>query len=424
MGRIGKWTLALAALAAAGRAGAVDMTGYFRSSIGGNSRGGGQACYQTPGMAYKLRLGNECETYGEWGFSQSVYKDKAGVEWKVGFMLDYVTKSSATGEPLEKFSTGGDNFIGLQQNWASVTIPQWGGMQFWAGQEYYRRENIDMIDFFYLNTSEPGAGVQDVDLHKLGKLSFSVFQTKGTVSTAGPTEGSADFRRAFWRPDLRVYGIPVNPNGTLEVDLNVVMNSRNQGAPKLPNEASVGPWITVEHTQTNLTPGGYNKLAVQWASGPATQMGPGAPASLDKGDRQLRVLDQLLLQPSLKLQTLVGGTFAAIKVAGARQTQWGLFGRPVYYLSDLFKLQGDLGFTQVKPKGESARNLFKLTFAPTITPAPGADGGFFVRPEIRAFVTYASWNRTAADATPPPGQGLLGTELHGFSFGTSVEAWF
>lgn len=423
MRRMRRVALVLAALAIAGDARAVDMTGYFRSSIGGNSRGGGQACFQTPGMAYKLRLGNECETYGEWGFSQSVYKDKSGMEWKVGFMIDYVTKSSSTGEVLEKVPTGGDNFIGLQQNWASVTVPQWGGLQFWAGQQYYRRENIDMIDFFYLNTSEPGAGVQDVDLRKFGKLAFSVFQTKAPVG-AGDAKGAADFRRAFWRPDLRIYGIPVNRNGTLEIDVNAVIDSRNQGTAKAANEPGVSPWITVEHTQNNVTPGGYNKLVVQWATGLAAQMGLGAPPDLDKGDRQFRVLDQLLLQPSLKLQALVGGSFAAIKLAGARQTQWGIFGRPVYYLSDLFKLQGDLGFTQVKPKGEAARNLFKLTFAPTITPAPGADGGFFVRPEIRAFVTYASWNRAAADAPSPPGQGLLGTQLHGFSFGASVEAWF
>ncbi len=76
--------LSLAVLASAGRARAVDVTGYLRSSVAGNSRGGGQACYQTPGMAYKLRLGNECETYAEWGFSQSVYKDKSGVEWRSG----------------------------------------------------------------------------------------------------------------------------------------------------------------------------------------------------------------------------------------------------------------------------------------------------------------------------------------------------
>ncbi len=423
MRRMGWGALAAAVLALGGRARAVDMTGYFRSSIGGNSRGGGQACYQTPGMAYKLRLGNECETYGEWGFSQSVYKSKAGVEWKVGFMLDYVTKSSATGEPLEKFSTGGDNFIGLQQNWASVTVPQWGGAQFWAGQEYYLRENVDMIDFFYLNLSEPGAGVQDVDLHRFGKLAFSVFQTKAKVAT-GASAGAADFGRAFWRPDVRVYGIPVNANGTLEVDANAVIVSRNPGTPAVADEPSFSPWITVEHTQTHLTPGGYNKLAIQWATGAATQMAPGAPPNLDRNDRQFRIVEQALLQPSLKLQALVGGTFAAIKQAGARQTQWGVFARPVYYLNDLFKLQGDLGFTQVKPKGAAARNLFKVTFAPTVTPAPGAEGGFFVRPEIRVFVTYASWNRASADATPPPGQGLLGSQLHGFSFGTSVEAWF
>jgi maltoporin len=202
----------------------------------------------------------------------------------------------------------------------------------------------------------------------------------------------------------------------------VVLSSRNKDLAKAPNEGTVGPWLTLEHTQTGITEGGYNKAVVQWAAGPAYKMDHGAPASLDKNNRQFRFIDQLLLQPSLQIQALVGGTFASIKVDGAKQTQWGIFGRPVYYLNEWFKLQGDLGYTQVKPKDQDALGMFKATFAPTLTPAPGSEGGFFVRPEIRVFVTYANWNDAAA--TAGVASGLLGDKKSGFSYGTSVETWF
>lgn len=430
------WVAAAAALLAyAVPARAVDFYGYFRDSIAGNSRGGAQACFKTPGMDYKLRLGNECDAYAEWGFEQSIWKDKAGTEFKVGFMFDYF--------PSVMGNTGEVTDFAVQQGYVKVKFPQWGGMQAWAGKQYYRRENIDMIDFFYLNTSEPGVGVEDVDLG-FGKMAASVFATKsaGTVVNANPPgspAGSNDFAYAYWRPDIRVYGIPfLWQNSSIELDANAVIVSKNKDVADLsPNQATAGFWVTAEHTQEALM-GGSNKLAVQWANGPAAQQGPGAPAfgadPLNKDNMQFRVLDQLLLQPSLKFQTLIGGMvqwktqFVGTGAATSKQkfTQWGVFGRPVYYLSDYFKLQGDIGYTQNKPENGDAANLFKLTFAPTLSPSPGEKGGFFVRPEIRLFVTYANWNDTAA-AVPAPNAVTnvpFGTEKNMVSYGMSVETWF
>ena len=423
--------VAAALLAYAAPATALDFFGYFRGSIGGNSRGGAQACFKTPGMDYKLRLGNECDNYGEWGFQQSIWKDKNGVEFTVGFMFDYdfdVMTPTGTGT---SFNTGpgtpATSGIGIQQQYVKVKVPQLGGAQFWGGQQYYRRENIDMIDFFYLNTSDPGFGVEDVDLG-FGKMAASIFATK-------PATPQGNFDYAFWRPDVRVYGIPITPNGTIEADVNLILYSKNKdAADRGPNDASTSIWATVGHTQDKLF-GGSNKFVVQWANGAAAQMGPGAPGfgadPLNKDNMQFRVLDQLLLQPSAKLQALVGGVFQwktqFVGAAGAftkqKFTQWGVFGRPVYYLTDYFKLQGDVGFTQNKPEHGDAANLLKLTFAPTLTPTPGEAGGFFVRPELRVFVTYGNWN-DAAVAAGGVSNVNFGSDNSGLSYGMSVETWF
>src|ERR1700682_4277683 len=59
-------------------ASAVDFHGYFRSGIGGTTKGGSFVCVDpTAGLGadYKFRLGNECANYAEWEFSQSLYKD-------------------------------------------------------------------------------------------------------------------------------------------------------------------------------------------------------------------------------------------------------------------------------------------------------------------------------------------------------------
>ncbi len=426
MGKRTAW-VAAALLAYAAPATAVEFFGYMRDAIGGNNKGGALACFRTPGMDYKLRLGNECDNYAEWGFQQSIWKDKNGVEFTVGFMFDYF--------PDVMLPTGATFPFGIQQGYVKAKFPMWRGAQFWAGKQYYRRENIDMIDFFYLNTSDPGFGVEDLDLG-FAKIAASVFATKQIPPPAQstvppPFTGQGEWRYAFWRPDVRIYGIPINPNGSLEVDVNLIVLSKRSGAPDLgAKDGTTSVWFTVEHTQEKLL-GGSNKALVQWANGAAASMGVGPPSlgsdPVNKDNRQLRVIDQLLLQPSTTFQILVGTVIQwKTQFVGPVKTdifQWGVFGRPIYWLTPYFKLQGDAGYTRSDPNNGDAVNLIKATFAPTLSPSVGKEL-FFVRPELRLFVTYAHWNDATIAAGGPSPQINFGTDNHGFTYGMSVETWF
>jgi maltoporin len=430
--------IAAALLAYAAPAAAVDFVGYFRDGFTLNSKGGGATCFKTPGMDYKLRLGNECDSYGEWGLQQTIYKDKSGVEITAGVMFNYDQPVATPNGTAVAF--------GIQQNYFKMKLPQWGGAQIWGGKQYYRRENIDTIDFFYLNTSDTGVGVEDVDLG-FGKLAFSVFGAKGT-----------DANMVFVRPDARVYGIPANPGGTLEIDANVTAISRNTdtsagGTAKGPNDASSGFWITAEHHQEGIL-GGFNTLAVQYATANSANMGGATPGfslnsgktdadkaqqtsdAINKNNYQLRALDQLLLQPNAKFQILVGGVYQ-VKQYGSngtvgdatktKVTSYGVFTRPVYYLSDYFKIQGDLGYTSNKVEHQDALGLIKGTIAPTITPAVGEAGGFFVRPEFRLFVTYASWNDATNNVSATGASSDINfgaNKKAGLTYGAQVEGWF
>eukprot|EP01031_Cornospumella_fuschlensis_P004601 gene4601-5748_t len=65
--------------------------------------------------------------------------------------------------------------------------------------------------------------------------------------------------------------------------------------------------------------------------------------------------------------------------------------RPVYAITEQFKLVTELGRDQVEAPG-GTRKLTKFTIAPTWSPA---GPGFWERPEIRLYYTYASWNEAA-----------------------------
>jgi maltoporin len=97
--------------------------------------------------------------------------------------------------------------------------------------------------------------------------------------------------------------------------------------------------------------------------------------------------------------------------------------RPYYWLWGPFAIQGAAAFAYLNNNrapgaafGEGGA-LGIFTIAPTIKPR----GGFFTRPEIRAFATFACWSKDL--------QGAIGTpaftrQNYGFVFGVQAETWF
>lgn len=426
--------VAVAAVAlVATSASAVDFHGYLRTGIGGNTNGGGQVCFQVPGAASKFRLGNECENYAELQFDQGLYKDKSGIEFKYVGMLAYVTPAAADFESLKAANAD----IALRQNWVGAIIPQLGNVMFWAGKRYYFRNDVHAIDNFYWDPSGPGAGVQDIDLG-FGKFAFALFQSKDRFPTPNT--------RTIWRPDIRVYGIPVNPNGSLEVGLDLYYDS-SQSPPRAatdPDRQKLSPWITVQHTQTNLL-GGFNKLALQYATGSASPMSQYPAGDAHGEQKSWRIVEHLVAQPTPavsgafvafywdKTKVYKGGTFL-----GQSEKQLYLGIRPAYTVNDWFKVEGEIGYVSFGPKSDAyavtdTRSMTKVTLAPTITPPPGPGGAYFTRPSLRLFLTYAAWNTATRDAgfagQTPACDSATSTspfkcDTNGVTFGAQAETWW
>jgi maltoporin len=390
-----------------GGAGAVELHGYLRTAFGGNSQGGSQVCYGVPGMDYKFRLGNECDTYGELEFRETVYKDDRGVEFKFYAMLAFY-------RPGDLSDTAAyENKLRLPNLWFEAkNVPFLRGASAWVGTRYYRRHDVHSLDFFYWNPSGLGAGFEDIGIG-FGKLALAVFRT--------PTD---NLLRVTWRPDIRIYAIPVNRDGTLEVGVDLGYVS-DQPASEAPGRMKVGPWFTVEHVQAKLL-GGSTKLAVQYAIGPLAGMGGvdnngGINPDATSNSTQLRVVEQFQFQPTRQVSGVVVLIFQSKNRVGEKpgapgdsSTSFGVELRPGYHFNDYFKLQADLGYESYKPKapGSDSRGVFKATLAPTLVAA----GDFWSRPEMRLFATWAGWTGTAVAP--------FGTDTSGLSFGAQVEGWW
>jgi maltoporin len=154
---------------------AFEFHGYFRSGYGLNSAGGQQVAFQAPGAAAKYRLGNEAETYAELIFVNNWLNpehsfDKAWMKTEV--MIEANTTNSAN---YANFTggTGNDQFRFREAFvQAGNILESQPDAKFWAGERFYRRQHIEIDDFYPLDMSGYGAGVEDLNVG-IGKLALS-----------------------------------------------------------------------------------------------------------------------------------------------------------------------------------------------------------------------------------------------------------
>src|SRR5229473_4103448 len=134
--------------------GSFEFHGYFRSGYGLNSLGGQQVAFQAPGAGAKYRLGNEAETYAELIFVNNWLNpehnsDKAWI--KTEFLVQANTTNSAN---YANFSNGiGNDQFRLREAFVQVgnMLESQPNAKFWAGERFYRRQHIDIDDFYMLD---------------------------------------------------------------------------------------------------------------------------------------------------------------------------------------------------------------------------------------------------------------------------------
>lgn len=391
----------------AGAASAFEFHGYFRSGIGWSSKDGGQTCFKLPGAwgNGNFRLGNECETYGEAQFDHTLFEGKDGVKFDYHIMFAYVANQN---QDFENLSQNGNQFA-LRQNWAEVkNLPFLNGGTAWVGKRYYQRHDVHINDFFYWDTSGPGAGVEKVKLGASGMTgSFAIFRSNGNNAANDPNNN------ATTRLDGRVHDINLGGLGSLEVGLQY-----NSADTNVPNSKS-GTALNAEWAMPLL--GGVNKLFAAVGTDSAQPPGLAGPNNTPgNNDGSWGIQDSLQWQLSPE--------FSGMAVIGhwkfKNNYKWTYAGvRPVFHMSDYFKIQAELGYNQVKPDNLATAKLAKVTIAPTLV----AGRGFWARPELRAFYTYAKWNGAARDqwgGVAGGATGPFGNSTNGSSYGFQVEAWW
>jgi maltoporin len=414
--------------------GAFEFHGYLRSGYGLNSEGGQQVAFQAPGADAKYRLGNEAETYGEFIFvnnwmNPSRTSDKAWMKTEV--MFEANTTNSAT-YPNFPNNTGNDQFR-LREAFvqAGHILDYQPDAKFWAGERYYRRQHIEIDDFYPLDMSGYGAGVEDWNL-RIGKMSVAY------LAGARPDIVTQYGNYAKSNIDVRFYDLK-GPFGLLGAwfDYSVAKGGTVQSVSTQAGTPTAGAVIPGTdgyafgvRLQNLEWQGGYHSLSFQYGKGAASNFSTSIdnPSPYLGSSERLLVAEHLLVQANDRFAIMPIFVFQRQRDGqpGHGFNDWASFGvRPVIFFTKYLSLALESGFdhTEGFATNQNGSNtqfdgwLRKFTIAPEI----GAGRKFFSRPVLRVFLTYANWSNGF--------RGLVGgvpfeDRTSGLTYGVQAETWW
>jgi len=411
------------------REGTFEFHGYVRSGSGLNSAGGQQVAFEAPGAEAKYRLGNEAETYAELIFVNNWVNpdhDSSKAWFKTEFMVEANTSNSENYAPVGN-AVGGDQFRFREAFvQAGNVFERQPGAKFWAGERYYRRQHIDSNDFYPLDTSGYGGGVEDLNVG-IGKLAVAF------LNTARPDIVTENGNLTKSNIDARLYDVK-GPFGLWGAWFDYatskggkITSATTPGSTSVTNIPTTDGYAFGFRHQRLEWHGGYHTFMIQYGTGAASNFSnPGNgttipnPTPYVNYSRQLLATEQVVLQPNDKFAVMPIFIYQRTKDGNPQHdwAQWLSFGvRPEVFLTQHISLTGDCGFDRTHLPGAYEGWLRKCTFAPQI----GPDRKFFGRPVLRAFVTYANWSngfRSLVGGVP------FKNRTNGLTYGVQAEHWW
>jgi maltoporin len=316
-------------------------------------------------------------------------------------------------------------------------------VNFWIGKRFYRRKDIHILDFYYLDSSGPGLGIEDLPTG-LGKLHIALF--RNNPLTAGPAQTTLDFR---WT-DLNL-GI-----GSLEsVFLYSYAGTRDAFTGRSEYEAIDGYSIQFIFSYI-LSPTGTNSLIFQYGHGLLGANGAWGSSLLDQrggwgsqniakdniqvknqrsGSSTVRLIDHFVFENFLdRWSAEIVALYQDVdfnselngqgqKIPNKTEMTYGL--RPIYHASDRFSIALEVGYSTVnngiydqEVREYRRSELSKITLAPLFMPGTG----YWFRPQFRFFLTYAEWNEASRGLVAS--NSIYESDTSGYSIGAQVEAWW
>jgi maltoporin len=378
--------------------------------------------FQAPGAGAKYRLGNEAETYGEFIFVNNWLNVDhiPGTAWfKTEIMVEANTTNSDT---YANFPTSAANDQ-FRLREAFVRAGNLFAIQpdakFWAGERYYRRQHIEINDFYPLDTSGYGAGIEDLNIH-FGRMSVAY------LNGARPDFVTTNGNYAKSNLDVRVYDLKTRRAGIFGgwFDYATEKGGTTADGLVIPTTSGFAGGLRLQKLEWH---GGYAAASIQYGTGAASNFSTSVdtPTPFQKSSERLLIANHWLLQPNDRFAILPIFIFQRTRdgVPLHGHNDWVSFGaRPEIFFTKYISLAFEAGVDHTDGFNSTTNGrvngwLEKYTIAPQL----GAGNKFFSRPVLRTFFTYSNWSDGY--------RGLVGgipyqNKTRGISYGVQAETWW
>nr|WP_315032771.1 carbohydrate porin [uncultured Chryseobacterium sp.] len=400
----------------------LSSNGYVRTGFGWTN-GDQMVNFITPDNVHKFRMGNEANHYAEFQFNYR-YKNKDSINlYEVTYMMSKYIPFG--GDEYKQFPETAQLYGKINKVVNNASI--------WIGKRYYDRRNVEMLDYFWINSaqnSQLGIGLENYKVKNSGNMNLALIRFK---------YGNNDAHS--YVTDFRYLDIPVSEYSKLNLLGQYSIKTQNEIAntPRSTGYAVGGWW---SYTRKNIS----NTSTIIFRKGSAITESPysGKTIAENTGNKITYNLDKAnsfdvinnfvyddkrrhAIQASLTYQYRdfgIGnmdenGVIIDHKVA---KNFFSVGFRYLYYINRHFNLALEAGNDYVKNNRSGVEgSLQKVTFSPQIS----WDYGYYSRPVLRPFVTYAHWSDDFKGMT---GISEFNTRLinknNGFSFGLQLEIWW
>lgn len=376
-------------------------------------------CFKAPGAATKYRLGNECETWGEFSLLQDIELDN-GVVIHNEIMPVFL---AANAEEIE--------YLRLDKLYSEVfNLVDDNSVSFWIGRRWHQRYDSHITDYFFLNMSGDGLGFNYIDVGEV-KVSYS-FMFNDTDSY----KVSQEEKTFFSSHDLRVLKELDRGDFTLFLNYMQLEELTYHTGEKV--DALDGYAVGLIYKDKKI----FNELfGLKGSSTSAVFYGEGLSRGAGSYSPFLQedLIDTLIdsgkdIESSQTLRFINYNDFQSDtwgvmsnavyenrddKELTNTNQEWVSFGlRPYWFFHKNVRAVAEFGYDSVDNKVSDNRyELVKTTTALEFA----LDRGVWERPVFRMFYTKAWWNDAA--------QGLIATdhyanETSGDNIGVQLEYWW
>jgi maltoporin len=424
----------------------LEFHGYYRYGYGWTPDGEPMPSFGAPGALSKYRLGNEDVQGGE-------------------IVIDYRYYLDGVPENSRKNETG-SRFIQIQGRWeeflnirdidelflefdndhtkeAFVRLGNFiaDGTHIWFGRRFYDRQDIHMIDHFWLNVaqgSDYGGGVEGIKLWDNKTVDVAAFFAYDETAELSTTVESNDNIDSYML-DFRLRGYSFGPDSSLTLVGQIGYRPEYDvefpgGVATFDTDDKWGIALGGYHELKNVY-GGRNKTGFMFRQGAAMVQGDfNSRAPTEVGAVPYDLDDAWSVEANNDLLVEMAPRWSMQWVAVARHEETGASGdvtwlstgvRPMFYVTPQINIAWESGIDYVDNGILDASGfLWKNTLALQFQAQPG----YFERPVLRLFGTYATWSEELSGIELGANGIAAGSEFSddtdGFIFGVQLETWW